>query len=382
MKNPIHTFQTRLVIDEQTNSVLEKTAKLLSKVERCLFADIMSGKKISDLKSAYLNRFQITARQFNACRVNVEGLIDSRKKLQAQYIDELKQKIKSLEKGVKTKCAQKRFLKKRRLNKLKERLKRLETDKENGTVHICFGTKKLFRAQFHLEESNFQSIEEWKESWEEARSKAFFCLGSKDETSGNQTCRATIQDDGNITLRIRLPNILVSTYGPYITITDLHFKYGHNEIITSLRDCQYRNELQKLKKPLYKEHGQAISYRFLKDAKGWRLFVSTALFEPEWKTSSRSGLIGLDINTDHLAIVETDRYGNPISKRSIPLHLYGKDKKQSLAEIGPACAEAINIAKEEKKDLIIEELDFKRKKAELKEGSKYRRMLRANARRI
>jgi IS605 OrfB family transposase len=379
MKSIIHTFQTRLVLDETTSAVLDKIAELLSKVERSLFADLISGKEVSDLKPIYCRRFQITARQFNACRVNVEGLIDSRKQLQVQQIETLKEKIKSLEKSIarltgKTKYEQRLFFKKRRLNKLRAKLKRVEADREQGTVRVCFGTKKLFRSQFHLEKTGFQSFEQWKKEWAQARSKAFFCLGAKDETSGNQTCTASIQEDEKLTIRIRLPDGIVS-HEKYLTIPNLYFKYGHKEIIASLKECQYRNRLQKEKNSLYSNYGQAISYRFVRDTKGWRLFVSTALSEPKWETSTQSGLIGVDINVDHLAIVETDHCGNPLSKQSIPLHLYGKDRNQSLAEIGNACAKVIQIAKEAKKDLIIEELDFKKKKADLRQSSKYCRML-------
>jgi len=84
MKNTIHTFQTRLVLDSETSAVLDEMAKLLSQVERFLFADIISGKEIAALKRAYQKRFQITARQFNACHANVKGLIESRKELQTQ----------------------------------------------------------------------------------------------------------------------------------------------------------------------------------------------------------------------------------------------------------------------------------------------------------
>ena len=46
-----------------------------------------------------------------------------------------------------------------------------------------------------------------------------FMLGSKDEASGNQACTATLEDDGSLTLRIRMPNAL-SKFGKYITISN------------------------------------------------------------------------------------------------------------------------------------------------------------------
>lgn len=299
-----------------------------------------------------------------------------------QQIEELKQKIEGLEKKIKklenkSSYSLKLFFKKRRLLKLREKLKKLETDNKNGVVRICFGTKKLFNAQFHLEKSGFKSFDEWKEAWEQARNNNFFFLGSKDETAGNQTCTAIVQKDGKLTLRIRVPDALISQYGKYIAIADISFNYGQNAILAALGDCTIRNALQRLKNPAYKNRGQALSYRFAKDKKGWRIFVSTTLSEPEWLTTPKTGVIGVDINIDHLAVVESDHNGNPITKYTIPLDLHGKNTDQRLAEIGNACAEVVKIATETKKDIAIEELNFQQKKAELGQinNTKYRRML-------
>ena len=78
-------------------------------------------------------------------------------------------------------------------------------------------------------------------------------------------------------------------------------------------------------------------------------------------------MIGVDINTNHLALTETDRFGNPIAKKTIPLNLYGKTKEQSLALIGDACAQAVYHAEQTLKPLILENLDFRKKKQSLRE---------------
>jgi len=150
-------------------------------------------------------------------------------------------------------------------------------------------------------------------------------------------------------------------------VHNIYFAYGHSAILASLEDCRLRNELSKKKDPDFKNHGQAISYRFLRDDKGWRVFASTALSEPEWITDQRLGVVGIDVNVDHLAIVETDRYGNPIFSETIPCSLYGKTQHQSRALIGDACVRAVEIAALAKKPLIIEQLDFTKKKNHLKE---------------
>jgi IS605 OrfB family transposase len=125
---------------------------------------------------------------------------------------------------------------------------------------------------------------------------------------------------------------------------------------------------------LYKNFGTAISYRFKKDEKGIEVFVTFSLKEPEFISKKDYGLIGVDINSNHLAVVETDRFLNPIKTLKIPLNLYGKNK--SLAIIGEASKEIVNLAIKTQKPIILEKLDFQKKKIALKDlSNKFSRLL-------
>lgn len=236
---------------------------------------------------------------------------------------------------------------------------------EKGVVRLCFGSKKLFRAQFALKENGFENHEEWKEAWHKARSSEFFVLGSKDETHGNQSCTAFRNKDDTLNLRLRMPDCLEEKYGKYIVIPNIQFQYGHKEVLRALSECEKRS--------MFKDTslGQALSYRFKQDDKGWRVFISVALPEAPLITHSESGSIGIDINSNHLALVETDRFGNPIHKETIPLNLYGKSSCQAKAIIGDACKQIVQVAKETKKPIVVEELDFRKKKASLREDAPY-----------
>ena len=52
--------------------------------------------------------------------------------------------------------------------------------------------------------------------------------------------------------------------------------------------------------------GQAISYRFKRDGKGWRVFATTDMMDVSLVTDQKRGVIGVDLNADHLAVAETD----------------------------------------------------------------------------
>jgi IS605 OrfB family transposase len=254
-----------------------------------------------------------------------------------------------------------------------ERIKKLidaaiEKDIQERRIRLCFGGKKLFHAQFYLEKNGFCSHQAWKEAWIAKRNSEFFILGSKDETAGNQTCTAKIQEDGRLSLRLRLPHALVARYGKYIEIKNVSFAYGHEAILASLNN----------------PNGQALTYRFKKDEKSWKVFISTDLQKREPISLEGKGVIGIDLNTDHIACVETDRFGNPVNRKVISWISYGKTREQLKAMTGDICKQIIDRAKEIQKPLVIEKLDFKKKKLAMGESdeNKFSRLLSSFAYRL
>ena len=79
---------------------------------------------------------------------------------------------------------------------------------------------------------------------------------------------------------------------------------------------------------------------------------------------------------DSVAAVETDRAGNPVARRTFDLPLYHKTRTQARAMIGEIAAVLGAWAVRSGKPVALEELDFERKRAELRErGKGYARML-------
>ena len=90
--------------------------------------------------------------------------------------------------------------KKRWLGNLRAKLERVEKDRAEGKVRIAFGSRKLWRAQYHLEANGYTSDEEWLTDWQSARNSEIFLMGSKEESGGCQLCVGSIQDDEAISL--------------------------------------------------------------------------------------------------------------------------------------------------------------------------------------
>ena len=384
----VATYQTRVrcyAAMERTdgNAALDAYADLFGQVERRLFAEVAAGRSAGSLKSAYLKKYGIPARMFNGVRVSLEGKVASVKEQQKLRVDSLGQQIARAEGQVADAAEHGRWdqvhQKKRRLDNLQSRLSALEEDVEAGRVRLCFGSKRLWRKRRHLAENGYSSHQEWLRDWQDARSDEFFVLGSRDETAGCQLCTTTVADDGTLILRLRMPDCLIAPHGKYLVIQGVRFAYGHEQVLAALDSsseyARYRSEHGE-KAARATSLGQAISYRFKRDKRGWRVFATTDMMDVPLVTDQRRGAIGVDLNADHLAVCETDASGNYVHAFNVPLVTYGKSQHQAEAIIGDAVAGMVAYAREVGKPIVVERLDFRQKKAALEgESRRYSRML-------
>jgi IS605 OrfB family transposase len=77
-----------------------------------------------------------------------------------------------------------------------------------------------------------------------------------------------------------------------------------------------------------------------------------------------------------MAVVETDRVGNPVARKTYALALYHRTKAQARARIGDVAVQIGDWARRCRKPLALENLEFEEKKALLRErGKGYARML-------
>ena len=384
----VSTYQTRIVgygyvEPTEGEAALAAYAELYGRVQRKLFADFSAGEAPASLKKVYLQRYRIPARMFNGLRISLEGKVSAVQKTMGLRRDSLQRRIgqaeleiaKAVERGRLNQVHQK----KRRLANLRHRLAALEADIAAGRVRLCFGSKRLWRKQRNLEANGYGSHQEWLRDWRDSRSDEFFVLGSRDETAGCQLCVATIAEDGSLNLRVRMPDALAEQHGKYLLIQNVRFAYGHEQVLAALQSnaeyTRYRREHGE-KAARSTNLGQAISYRFKRDGRGWRVFVTTRMMDVPVVTDRWRGAIGVDLNADHLAVAETDASGNCLNAWRVPLVTYRKSTHQTEALIGDAVAGVVEYARDAGKPIVIEELDFRQKKAVLEgESRRYSRML-------
>jgi hypothetical protein len=346
------TLHTRLRLDQATGEILGLYAERFGRDLRRLNVLLSKGVPLAKAKRQFIEE-GLTARQFNSIASVLRGMRASRKSSWEREIRSKTRRARVMEKRLGLAPSRGGYrpgvapLKKRALSRLQGFLQQARDRKPP----ITFGGRKLWMAQHHLKENGFASLAEWRKAWRDARSREFFLIGSKDESFGNQSCRWDPRDGG---LKVRLPDFL----GGVLLIPGVSFPYQEALLERAVLS------------------GIAVSYRFVRKPKGWYLYASTRAAVGEICTNRSWGVLGVDLGPDSVAVVETDRAGNPVARRTFPLPLYHKSRPQARALIGEIAAELGAWAVGTGKPVALEELDFEGKKAELRErGKGYARLL-------
>jgi IS605 OrfB family transposase len=367
-------------------------AQFFGRIERCLFVDLHVRKKPSnELKKHYCALYQITARQYNSIKNQIDGRVSAKVEKRKFELDELEEKIKQvnelLEKKkmqkekahislLKMKGNEKSFLKKvknyrslrqhihqkkRKMHALTEKLKKLKQDEKNGIVRLCFGSKEWFHKQFHLDE-NHLTFNEWKKMWQEKRASQFTFIGSKDETYGNQTCTYDLANN----LRIRVSKKDEHMYGKYIVIPNVHFSYGQEQIdVAKVPTIGYTKG-----KGNQVNYYRALTHKFIRKDNKWYLNTTVDVDIPDKKTIQGNGYIGVDFNVNFLAVAEVDRFGNYLYSFQVPFTAYHVSSEQAKQSLSEALKIVVEYALEKQKSVVYEKLNFKQKKMQLKQMNK------------
>jgi IS605 OrfB family transposase len=384
----MRTYQTRLTVAD--DAPLRTYAAVFSRALRSLHAARHSGTVVS--KPDFMRAFGLTSRQYNAVKFSLDGLESSIVELRPGRIADLQHRIEAAGKKLaklrdpkpqQPKQPSKQSVRKERAPRTFEQIRvqaaraaasraftihnverrradlarRLAALEAEGHPRICFGARKLFNAQHHLAQNGFESHADWQAAWRAKRDAQFFVLGSKDESGGCQGCVMTHVSGNRFALKLRLDGEAQR----YVAL-EVSFAYGAEHMLAALKAKQ------------------AMSYRFMRDEKGWRVFISTEVMPTPTCTDVRLGVIGLDFNVGFVSVSETDRSGNIVASQDVPMVTTGLSKHATQTAISTAVAEIIAIACKAQKPISIEFLDFAKKKAQLSYASPGRqRMLSAFA---
>lgn len=293
--------------------------------------------------------YRINKRHANGVIASAKGRLDSSYECRARQIKVLKRKLASAKKWLKTvakklKSCSKFYARqnwqsapKSTLLPLSCSLKYRQTNYQYLKFQVHHKKRRIYQLTQEIEHLISKPIRVKVPQWD------LLIVGSKDETWGNQVC----QWNGH-NLKFRVPTCLESKYGKYVFTGFGGFKRNINRIPTE---------------------GAKTWHFYLKDGR-WKVALQFTPV-PVAKTSRpiSYGCIGIDLNPDSVDWAYVDCHGNLRQHGKIKL-IQGLPNGKASAQIVNTCLELVSLATRYQCPIVWEQLDFSKKKAELKEQSK------------
>ncbi|MFD5364818.1 IS200/IS605 family accessory protein TnpB-related protein [Streptomyces tendae] len=244
----------------------------------------------------------------------------------------------------------------RRLHVLETRLARERADWEAGTVHVVRGGKRLARTRHHLTAAGITETQ-WRERWQAAR---WFVQadGESGKRFGNETIRVT--PDGEVSVRLPAPlaRLANAPRGRYVLSGRISFAHRGQEWADRVAA------------------NRAVAYRIHHDATRGRWYVTASWQKPVTRTiplaaALAQGVIGVDMNADHLAAWRLNTHGNPVGDpRRFSYDLTGPADHRD-AQIRHALTRLLHWATSHGvKAIAVEDLDFTAEKTREKHSGR------------
>ena len=394
----------------------------------------LDGLKIADVKSLCDKNDVLPYRIFNAGLFQqVQGQIKSQLSNKKNYLDNVQDKIKSVENKLQkqintiklissmtpvmrsyaanrtrlSEAVKKKTVFLNQLERLRCREQRLEKDIANNDFKICYGSADLLSKRNRIHPNDKVKLSAWRKQWNALRYGHMLFVGSTDENLGNSNANINInknninknvntsylRKNNEFTLNITVPVALKKQFSFSKLSVPITVSYYEEELRNHiLFHREGKVKYTKAQKEAAKAEGRtlvsptsSLSIRLMRNSKG-DFDIGIGLqtshdIKPEIKTVENYGLIGVDINPDHLDVAETDEKGNYLRGWSVPLDLKDKSTKQRKTVLSQATKGIVHYALSRGKSIVIEDLDFTKKKKALKDNynKNYARMLSAFA---
>jgi IS605 OrfB family transposase len=284
------------------------------------------------------------------------------------------------------------------LDAKKGKLASLDETIESGRFSLCFGSSKLLAqrpGKHNAETTPFNSVDEWKQAWSDARQNQWWSVGNKNKPSGNQEVQWLPETNH---LRIRLTDKVAHARMDALGIPH---SGGNSKDMPARMDCRFividgvsfDSHHGKSGKWLQKAFGkQPVSMRVLyrRDAAGKMIwYVQASLdvdtgYKEETASNNLGGVLGVDLNAAGVAWSVAKPDGNRLVVDSkavrgfIPWKLKGLTDLERKQIIGTVAKQLAAIAQELGVGIALENLDFATKKLTMRAGQvskRYNEML-------
>lgn len=311
--------------------------------------------------------YGVLKRTANSIIADAQGQLNALKELKAHEQKQLAHKIKVLEANIHALEVRKSTLKtglpvclgkyrnlkrklaaqKSELNKLKQKSANLSYQIESGRYKICFGSKRLLQTDY--------------QAFIDRRDAHMSFVGSKSETSGNNMLQLRFNSQNNqFELKLR------KDIGGFKNAKD---KYVYGRV--------YFNHHKRWIKEALRQRNTPLSYKIIKRNRRFYLYCTfeIQMDKSDFQTHATQGTIGLDFNKGFVTIVETNQYGHLVGTHLLPYRF--KAGSKTTTDLEAIAAVAVKRALATGKDICVESLDFRGKKASIlrKQGRKYNEMV-------
>jgi len=371
------TVVTQLHENNNTNLIeyFDTTRVLYAKAMRETFHIL---KRVNNINKSSYNtylqkKYDITSRTANSIMFDAQGRLNALAELKKYEKSQLIRKINHLANTVIPKLVEKRnahndklrqkspvslvkhrnlrrkiVAKKSKLNHLKQKLENLNHQLETGLLKLCFGTKHLLQRDY--------------EQFVNQRDSQMSFVGSKTEKSCNSHLQLTFNPKNNqFDIQLRKDFGFKTAKGDdrYV-YGKVYFRHHKNHIISILR-----------------QYNSPLSYKIIKKNNRFYLYCTFEIqvCDEDFVTHSSHGTIGLDFNKGFITLSETNQYGHLVQTQFLPYRFKAGNKTKT--DLQHIAKHVITLARSTGKDICIEDLNFKNKKAqtESKSDKKYNDML-------
>src|SRR5690606_20206971 len=205
-----------------------------------------------------------------------------------------------------------------------------------------FGTKKLFKGQHTL--PKYQDDHAlWREDWSQARYNQMTISGRKDAKYGNFVFS---YEPETKSLHFTTPN------GTAIEIPNLVFPYGQENVEHAIQ-----GQLN-LSAAWRKREGSPVAWS-VEDHGDYYIFKCIIdIPENEHTNHSRAdGVVGLDLNVDHIAWSNINPKGQLVSSGVFRFDVTGKSTGQAIKWIEAEAIAVVDLAVQLNKPIVLEKLD-------------------------
>jgi hypothetical protein len=266
-----------------------------------------------------------------------------------------------------------RVMKRRRLDVLRAELADVQRRRAEGRYSVCLGGNRLAGTRHHLQQAGLTEAQ-WRRAWR-GRRAWFGCVGNAGVLGGNP-CLSLRQDDpdrpGQWFLTVSVPKPVQARLG-----------CGSQVRLTHPVPLAHRRE--ELEQRLAARRAVRLDIDVTADRKGRErvmlriAWVRPAQPAPSLPRARAGGLVGVDLNADHLAAARLDEAGNPAGRPvRIPLELDGLPASTRDARLREAITALLTFAQQSgARAVAVEELGFTGETSRERHGrnKRFRRLL-------